>query len=185
MRQALTDRNIATVFRHYRRHTGASQTRLGALTGLAQSNISAIERGVRHVTSAEVLDRITTGLGIPQHHLNRTPVQAPTPADTTTHGVPTGPPRACPEARPLSAQHPGHAPANPAGGSPALRRLGRAGLQSWAPHPPRYAISYTRYTGWMVLDGTAQLTYAAHSLHNVSGGESVSGEVRNDRDVHE
>ncbi|WP_217199919.1 helix-turn-helix domain-containing protein [Streptomyces buecherae] len=105
MRQALADRDIAAVFRHYRRHTGTSQTRLGALTGLAQSDISAIERGVRRVTSAEVLDRITNGLDIPQHLLSRTRVQAPTPADTSTHGVPTGPPSPTSVGSPAHARH--------------------------------------------------------------------------------
>lgn len=105
VRQALIDRDIATVFRYYRRHTGTSQTRLGALTGLAQSDVSAIERGVRRVTSAEVLDRIVNGLDIPQHLLSRTRVQVPTPANTFTHGVSTGPPSPTSVGSPAHARH--------------------------------------------------------------------------------
>ncbi|MFF3786308.1 helix-turn-helix domain-containing protein [Streptomyces sp. NPDC001933] len=53
------------MIKHFRQYTGASQTAVGALVGLAQSDISAIERGVRQVQSVEVLTRIAEGLGIP------------------------------------------------------------------------------------------------------------------------
>ncbi|MFB4193141.1 helix-turn-helix domain-containing protein [Streptomyces carpaticus] len=53
------------VLRTYRALTGLSQTRIGARTGLAQSDVSAIERGRRAVTSAEVQQRIAAGLGMP------------------------------------------------------------------------------------------------------------------------
>ncbi|MBB5938355.1 helix-turn-helix domain-containing protein [Streptomyces zagrosensis] len=105
VRQALIDRDIVTVFRHYRRHTGASQTRLGALTGLAQSDISAIERGARRVTSADVLDRTATGLDVPPHLLSRTTVQARTLPGTTSHSVPTGPPSPTRVGLPAQSRH--------------------------------------------------------------------------------
>ncbi|MFD8727747.1 helix-turn-helix domain-containing protein [Streptomyces sp. NPDC059611] len=62
---ALAGRDFAAVIKHFRQYTGASQTTVGALTGLAQSDISAIERGVRHVQSVDVLTRIAEGLAIP------------------------------------------------------------------------------------------------------------------------
>ncbi|WP_217231245.1 helix-turn-helix domain-containing protein [Streptomyces anulatus] len=64
-RRALSERNIAAVLKHFRQYTGASQTTVGSLTGLAQSDISAIERGIRQVQSVEVLTRIAEGLAIP------------------------------------------------------------------------------------------------------------------------
>ncbi|MFE9248551.1 helix-turn-helix domain-containing protein [Streptomyces sp. NPDC007088] len=53
------------VFRAYRKFTGLSQTRLGERVGLAQSDVSDIERGRRRVTSVEVRSRIVSGLGVP------------------------------------------------------------------------------------------------------------------------
>ncbi|MFF2373118.1 helix-turn-helix domain-containing protein [Streptomyces xiamenensis] len=53
------------VLRTYRSLTGLSQTRIGERTGLAQPDVSAIERGRRAVTSAEVRQRIAAGLGMP------------------------------------------------------------------------------------------------------------------------
>ncbi|GCD41747.1 helix-turn-helix domain-containing protein [Streptomyces paromomycinus] len=64
-RRALCDRDIGTVLRFVRRHTGASQTRIGSLVGLAQSDVSDIERGLRQVQSLSVLTRIAEGLHIP------------------------------------------------------------------------------------------------------------------------
>ncbi|WP_231650940.1 pyridoxal-dependent decarboxylase, partial [Streptomyces clavuligerus] len=101
MRRALADRDIATVFRLVRRHTGASQTRLGAVTGLAQSDVSAIERGVRTVTSADVLDRINAGLHIPNG--------LTTPAAPATDIRPGGTVRFAPT-RPTSGTRVGPAP---------------------------------------------------------------------------
>jgi transcriptional regulator with XRE-family HTH domain len=51
--------------RTYRRLAGISQTKLGEQVGLAQSDVSDIERGRRRVTSMEVRQRIVDGLGIP------------------------------------------------------------------------------------------------------------------------
>lgn len=51
---ALADQDWGTVFRTYRKLTGLSQTKLGERVGLAQSDVSDIERGHRRVTSSEV-----------------------------------------------------------------------------------------------------------------------------------
>ncbi|MBP0460847.1 helix-turn-helix domain-containing protein [Streptomyces montanisoli] len=64
-RRALAARDLAAVIKHFRQYTGASQTVVGSLTGLAQSDVSAIERGVRQVQSVDVLTRIADGLVIP------------------------------------------------------------------------------------------------------------------------
>lgn len=55
------------MFRVYRRLTGLSQTRLGERVGLAQPDVSDIERGRRQVTSSEVRRRIIEGLAVPAH----------------------------------------------------------------------------------------------------------------------
>ncbi|MEW1551795.1 helix-turn-helix transcriptional regulator [Streptomyces tsukubensis] len=65
MRRALSDRDMGAVLRHFRKYTGISQTTLGSRVGLSQPDVSAIERGTRHVTSADVLGRIADGLNIP------------------------------------------------------------------------------------------------------------------------
>jgi transcriptional regulator with XRE-family HTH domain len=65
VRRALAERDLAAVLRHFRQYTGASQTTVGSLVGLAQSDVSAIERGVRQVQSVDVLMRIAEGLSIP------------------------------------------------------------------------------------------------------------------------
>ncbi|MFD8386013.1 helix-turn-helix domain-containing protein [Streptomyces sp. NPDC059679] len=62
---AAGDENWQQLFRVWRQLTGTSQTRLGALVGLAQSDVSEIERGRRRVTSTEVRQRIIEGLSIP------------------------------------------------------------------------------------------------------------------------
>lgn len=62
---AVADEDWGAVFRTYRKLTGLSQTRLGEHVGLAQSDVSDIERGRRRVTSVEVVQRIVAGLGVP------------------------------------------------------------------------------------------------------------------------
>ncbi|WP_340375936.1 helix-turn-helix transcriptional regulator [Streptomyces sp. SS7] len=57
------------MFKHFRQYTGASQTTVGSLVGLAQSDISEIERGLRQMQSVDVLTRIAEGLGIPPARL--------------------------------------------------------------------------------------------------------------------
>lgn len=61
---AIAIEDWGAVFRTYRKLTGLSQTKLGERTGLAQSDVSDIERGRRRVTSAEVRQRIVVGLGL-------------------------------------------------------------------------------------------------------------------------
>ncbi|MFE4263500.1 helix-turn-helix domain-containing protein [Streptomyces sp. NPDC056883] len=63
--QALQARDVGRLFVFFRRHTGASQTALGCRVGMSQSDVSAIERGLRQVKTVEVLDRIADGLSIP------------------------------------------------------------------------------------------------------------------------
>ncbi|WP_328876375.1 helix-turn-helix domain-containing protein [Streptomyces sp. NBC_00287] len=69
-------------FRTYRRLTGLSQTRLGERVGLVQSDVSDIERGRRRVTSADVQQRILSGLEIPARLRSEAerPAPAPVPA---------------------------------------------------------------------------------------------------------
>ncbi|MFE7132762.1 helix-turn-helix domain-containing protein [Streptomyces sp. NPDC057638] len=87
IRHALSTHDMGAFLRSFRKHTGTSQSTIGARTGLAQSDISAIERGIRRVTSAEVLARIATGLNIPPHLL------ALTTTDQAAAGfTPTSPP---------------------------------------------------------------------------------------------
>ena len=64
MHKALAARDIGAVFRLLARHTGASQTRIGAAVGLEQGYISRIIAG-RRVTSIDVLERIADGCGMP------------------------------------------------------------------------------------------------------------------------
>jgi transcriptional regulator with XRE-family HTH domain len=66
---AVTNEDWASVFRTYRRLTGLSQTKLGGQVGLAQSDVSDVERGRRRVTSREVRQRLIEGLGIPSELL--------------------------------------------------------------------------------------------------------------------
>ncbi|MFE6158945.1 helix-turn-helix domain-containing protein [Streptomyces sp. NPDC056486] len=62
---AVTSEDWGAVFRTYRKLTGVSQTKLGERVGLAQSDVSDIERERRRITSVEVRQRIVSGLGIP------------------------------------------------------------------------------------------------------------------------
>ena len=66
MRTALSERDIGTVIRIFRKWTGASQTDISVLTGIPQPDVSDLERGIRHVTAMEVFERIADGLGIPR-----------------------------------------------------------------------------------------------------------------------
>ncbi|WP_327359609.1 helix-turn-helix domain-containing protein [Streptomyces sp. NBC_01304] len=96
--------DIRTVFKTVRKYTGASQTTVGALVGLAQSDVSEIERGEREVQTFEVLDRIAAGLNIPPDLLHSSPDTSFTQPDaaerfsavarTTATRVRTGPEQA-------------------------------------------------------------------------------------------
>ncbi|WP_405979539.1 helix-turn-helix domain-containing protein [Streptomyces sp. NBC_00158] len=65
LRAAAAAEDWAALLRTWRKLTRSSQTRLGALVGLAQPDVSAIENRRREVTSAEVRQRIIDGLGVP------------------------------------------------------------------------------------------------------------------------
>lgn len=65
VRQALRSRDTAAVLRSVQRHSGASQTRLAAATGLVQGRVSEIIGGRREVTALDVFERIADGLNMP------------------------------------------------------------------------------------------------------------------------
>jgi transcriptional regulator with XRE-family HTH domain len=67
MKQALADRDIASVYRLLRR-IGISQRHIAALTGQSQSEVSEILKG-RQVMAYDVLARISDGLGIPRGYM--------------------------------------------------------------------------------------------------------------------
>src|SRR5215213_4949070 len=86
MRTALSERDIGTVIRIFRKWTGASQTDISVLTGIPQPDVSALERGIRHVTAMEVFERIADGLGIPRVLLGlaeEVPASLPSAAEPT------------------------------------------------------------------------------------------------------
>lgn len=60
----LAQRDIGSLFRRVQQVTGASQSRIGALVGLSQAQVSEVISGKRKVTSVDVYARIVTGLGI-------------------------------------------------------------------------------------------------------------------------
>jgi transcriptional regulator with XRE-family HTH domain len=65
MRQALANHDLQTVFRLMQRH-GLPQRAIAALTGLAQSDVSAIVCGRRQIMAYGVLERLAQGLGLPR-----------------------------------------------------------------------------------------------------------------------
>ncbi|MET9698949.1 helix-turn-helix domain-containing protein [Streptomyces sp. NPDC006529] len=65
LRAAAVAEDWAALLTAWRKVTRTSQSRLGALIGLAQPDVSAIENRRRAVTSVEVRRRIISGLGIP------------------------------------------------------------------------------------------------------------------------
>ncbi|MFE6282419.1 helix-turn-helix domain-containing protein [Streptomyces sp. NPDC057877] len=65
LRAAWARQDWAAILREYRRAAGLSQRQLEPLVGMPQPHISAIESGRRHVTSAELIARITEGLAVP------------------------------------------------------------------------------------------------------------------------
>jgi transcriptional regulator with XRE-family HTH domain len=66
MRAALSERDIGSVIRIFRKWTGASQSDISVLIGVPQPDVSDLERGIRHVTALEVFERIADGLSIPR-----------------------------------------------------------------------------------------------------------------------
>ncbi|MGH3927730.1 MAG: helix-turn-helix domain-containing protein, partial [Pseudonocardiaceae bacterium] len=61
----LDRRDFAALFRLLSKHLGASQTRIGTATGLAQGTVCAIMKGTRQVIALDVLERIADGLAMP------------------------------------------------------------------------------------------------------------------------
>ncbi|WP_433242975.1 helix-turn-helix domain-containing protein [Actinomadura nitritigenes] len=66
LRAAWAKGDWSQILRRYRAVTGLTQRQLEPLLGMAQPYISDIERGKHQVTSAEVVERITLGLGVPE-----------------------------------------------------------------------------------------------------------------------
>ena len=62
---ALDHRDIGALFRLLSKHTGASQTRIGTATGMAQGTVCLIMNDDRVVSALEVLERIVDGLALP------------------------------------------------------------------------------------------------------------------------
>ncbi|GAA2257090.1 hypothetical protein GCM10010402_10620 [Actinomadura luteofluorescens] len=66
MTQALTSRDIGTVFRLLRQYAGATQTQIAIACGLTQGRVSEhMKEGGRRVTELEVFERIADGLQMP------------------------------------------------------------------------------------------------------------------------
>ncbi|MGH3772326.1 MAG: helix-turn-helix domain-containing protein [Pseudonocardiaceae bacterium] len=65
VRQALRERDIATLLRAAQQYSGASQGRIAVATGLLQGRVSEIIHRARTVTTLELLERIAHGLGMP------------------------------------------------------------------------------------------------------------------------
>ncbi|MCP9957882.1 helix-turn-helix domain-containing protein [Streptomyces sudanensis] len=65
LRVAVATEDWPALLKTWRKLTRSSQSKLGALVGLAQPDVSAIENRRRVVTSVEVRQRIIRGLGIP------------------------------------------------------------------------------------------------------------------------
>lgn len=87
MHVVLAARDIGALFRLLARHTGASQTRIGAAVGLEQGYVSRIIAG-RRVTSIEVLERIASGCGMPDEArmtLGLAPLQRARHPDMAAH----------------------------------------------------------------------------------------------------
>ena len=66
---ALAARDMGAVVRNYRKWTGASQTDISILVGIPQPHVSELERGFRHVTALDLVERFADGLGIPRQLL--------------------------------------------------------------------------------------------------------------------
>lgn len=66
LRKAWAEQDWAAIFKEFRRAARISQQAMEPLVGMPQPHISAIERGRRQITSAEVRERITRGLCVPE-----------------------------------------------------------------------------------------------------------------------
>jgi len=65
VRQALRERDVATLLRAAQQYSGASQGRIAAAIGLLQGRVSEIIHRTRTVTTLELFERIAHGLGMP------------------------------------------------------------------------------------------------------------------------
>lgn len=65
VRQALRERDVATLLRAAQQYSGASQGRIAAATGLLQGRVSEIIHRARTVTTLELFERIAHVLGMP------------------------------------------------------------------------------------------------------------------------
>jgi hypothetical protein len=65
VRQALRERDVATLLRAAQQYSGASQGRIATATGLLQGRVSEIVHRARTVTTLELFERIAHGLGMP------------------------------------------------------------------------------------------------------------------------
>jgi transcriptional regulator with XRE-family HTH domain len=65
VRDAVTARDIPTLLRYAQRYTGASQGRLATAFGMAQGRVNEIINRRRAVTTLDVLERIASGLDMP------------------------------------------------------------------------------------------------------------------------
>lgn len=75
--------NPGLIIRRYRLERGISQAELARLAGLAQSNLSHIEKGTRDLTVA-TLGRLATALGVPPACLLEEPCSPAGPRMTRT-----------------------------------------------------------------------------------------------------
>ena len=64
-RALLTDRDVAALFKFVQQYSGASQTKIGAATGIQQGRVNEIVNGRREVGRLDVLERIADGLTMP------------------------------------------------------------------------------------------------------------------------
>ncbi|MFE9409858.1 helix-turn-helix domain-containing protein [Streptomyces sp. NPDC006704] len=80
LRAAVAAGDWPTVLKGWRALTRSSQSRLGALVGLAQPDVSAIENRRRAVASIEVRRRIITGLRVPAELLTGAGEELPLPS---------------------------------------------------------------------------------------------------------
>ncbi|MFF3153275.1 XRE family transcriptional regulator [Streptomyces sp. NPDC057910] len=80
LRAAVAAGDWSAVLKRWRALTRSSQSTLGALIGLAQPDVSAIENRRREVTSVEVRQRIITGLRVPAELLSGGVEELPLPS---------------------------------------------------------------------------------------------------------
>ncbi|MCX4846198.1 helix-turn-helix domain-containing protein [Streptomyces sp. NBC_00893] len=80
LRAAAAAEDWPALLKTWRRLTRSSQSRIGALAGLTQPDISAIENRRRTVTSVEARQRIIHGLGVPLELLGARHEELPQPS---------------------------------------------------------------------------------------------------------